>query len=239
MERFEDWLTFHRQQFPNIGIWLSGLDAVEVQIESWREVLSDCLYEDCIEATKRIKAGDFDKPFANEDTPATIRSVSKVMRSERKLLAKMSQPTYTSGQRTYDCPLCWDQGTVTVVHLDSYEAARRDGPDAILESMSLPCNCFHGQPHRESMVVVGKKKTETPYHPHTFRDDWFFPMSKIELTILSPVDWSLPTKKLLEMANSGEIEVEMDIMPFIEWLQTFDALKLQTQPGYVSEFSEF
>ncbi len=238
MNRFSEWLKYHQSIFPNVGKWIADLADPRAQVESWKKVLSGCDFDNCVEASNLIKAGEFDKPMAHEDWPKEIRKISRIVASEKRLLATTTPRKVISGHITHSCRDCLDEGMVLVVHLDSYEVARRDGLDAILKSMIVPCNCSHGLPHREQRVCINGKATDKFYHYYEFNSNFFFPWRGLEREVLG-VDWKMPTSAILKMAREGQFEVKVSIQPFLDWLAGFDQRKLEARPNYVEAFADF
>ncbi len=161
---FKSWWSSHRQSFPEVNEWLSKIPENDRQgaMLSRQRAMEDISLEDAEAATIAMLRGDLKKPFSCSDHPAAIISYARQLRNR----VEHSEPVrrWQDGEETYRCPICRDDGVLSVWSEDTmFASVGRGGllsrlgksprPSAMLITMAVVCTCQAGDVYDKSVKI--------------------------------------------------------------------------------------
>ncbi len=162
---FKSWWSSHRAVFPEMNTWLGKVPREDQQgtVLAWQRAMEDISLEDAEAATQAMLRGDIKKPFQCSDHPAAIIGYARQLRNNR---VGHSEPIrrWHDGEETYRCPICRDDGLLSVWHEESmFASVGRGGllsrlgkaprPSAMLVTMTVVCTCQAGDAYEQSHVM--------------------------------------------------------------------------------------
>ena len=168
---FKRWWKHHTARFTGIRTWLgkfpetSGGETTRSDVTAaWRDVLRRVDYDDAIEATDRMYAGDETPPRGYDSHPAAVRAIA--MKLHREVPNPVQRPKYVGGKETFRCVQCRDDGMVGIYHPETVEAARRPetfDPASICSAV-VRCTCSIGsaKPDRLGSFFDAKRHCRAP-----------------------------------------------------------------------------
>ena len=107
-QEYTDWVKYHAGLFPGFEKWYAGIaqDAVEV----WREGMASVDFEHAKAASKQMAIGELEAPRGYTKHLPAIRRRARDLGFQ----TRPERPTVVDGQRAYRCPVCLDEGLVSI-----------------------------------------------------------------------------------------------------------------------------
>lgn len=105
---FAEWLEYHTGIMPSVDAYLSKLPDREILLDEWASILEDVPLANAKAVSRKILAGDVEKPFP-DDIPACVRANASFMS-----LDEPSRGAEPGDHHT--CGLCKSTGLVSIWH---------------------------------------------------------------------------------------------------------------------------
>lgn len=139
---FNEWFAFHCSAFRSIADWFARLGEEESErtLGHWFRVLRNVGLDEARVATEQLFSGEEPEPKSRDKIPSVIWAIAKGRRVGR-VTSRESPTVYVDGEPVYECPLCEDDGRITLrVPAETGEPF----PKAIYDTC-FACRCRHGE----------------------------------------------------------------------------------------------
>ncbi len=156
-QEHDQWILYHGGIFGGFLKWWSEQndDAHSV----WAYGLEDPSLESCKEASRELVLGEIE---AEGGFTSHLRAIRTRATEITNTSSKASHgTTWSDGRQVYDCPDCFDTGSVSIWHPEVIADAI-DGKTSHPRTCGLPCSCSRGENMARSGFNGNKSRQELP-----------------------------------------------------------------------------